>query len=73
VWGVDAMHACSVCDGPVNHLHQVWISRRVGTDVLPLLVNACSEVCVAALPQPQPGYVPTPHTGGPDIKQPTGR
>ncbi|WP_257581710.1 hypothetical protein [Streptomyces sp. TLI_146] len=31
-------------------LHQVWISLRVATDVLPLLVNACSSGCVAALP-----------------------
>jgi hypothetical protein len=71
VWGADAVRTCSVCDGPVQgELRQVWISGLVGTDVLPLLVNACSAVCVAALPEPYPGYVPTPHTGGPDIVQP---
>lgn len=71
VWGADTVHTCSVCDGPVHReLHQVWISRRVGTDVLPLLVNACSAACVAALPEPHTGYIPTPHTGGPDLAQP---
>lgn len=71
VWGADAIHRCSVCDGPIDaELRQVWISRRVGTDVLPLLVNACSPECVAALPEPHRGYVPTPHTGGPNITQP---
>ncbi|GIH14559.1 leucine-rich repeat domain-containing protein [Rugosimonospora africana] len=70
-WGADTVRTCSVCDGPVDREpHQAWISRYVGTDVLPLLVNACSADCVAALPQPRAGYVPTPHTGGPDIAQP---
>ncbi|WUH99554.1 hypothetical protein OHR68_39705 [Spirillospora sp. NBC_00431] len=74
VWGTDTVRACSVCDGPVDReLHQVWISRVVGTDVLPLLVNACSSECVAALPEPHRGYIPTPHTGGPNIVQPTER
>ncbi|MEV4136701.1 leucine-rich repeat domain-containing protein [Dactylosporangium sp. NPDC049742] len=71
VWGADAVRTCSVCDGPVDReLRQVWISRWVGTDVLPLLVNACSARCVAALPEPDSGHVPTPHTGGPDVVQP---
>lgn len=71
VWGCDAVRTCSVCDGPVDgELHQVWISGRVATDVLPLLVNACSAACVATLPRPYPGYHPRPHTGGPDIVQP---
>lgn len=74
VWGADAARTCSVCNGPVDReLHQVWISSRVGTDVLPLLVNACSSACVTALPEPHRGYVPRPHTGGPDIAQPSAR
>ncbi|WP_233620605.1 leucine-rich repeat domain-containing protein [Amycolatopsis sp. WAC 01416] len=74
VWGITAVRTCSVCDRPVNQeLRQVWISSRVGTDVLPLLVNACSANCLATLPKPEPGYVPTPHTGGSDIAQPVGR
>jgi len=71
-WGADAVRTCSVCDGPVERdLHQVWISLTVATDVLPLLVNACSAACVAALPAPRAGYVPTPHVGGPNLVQPT--
>ncbi|MEV1201403.1 hypothetical protein [Microbispora rosea] len=72
VWGTDVIRACSVCDRPIAEagLHQVWISLRVGTDVLPLLVNACSQACVDALPAPPEGYVPTPHTGGVGIVQP---
>jgi len=73
VSGASAARTGSICDTLVDReLHQVWISRRVGTDVLPLLVNACSANCVAALPNPERGYVPTPHTGGPDIAQPAG-
>ncbi|MET8372740.1 hypothetical protein [Micromonospora profundi] len=71
VWGCDAVRTCSVCDGPVDgELRQVWISGLVATDVLPLLANACSGACVAALPQRYLGYLPTPHTGGPDLVQP---
>ncbi|GGT03368.1 hypothetical protein GCM10010156_71580 [Planobispora rosea] len=72
VWGADAIRACGVCDRPITEagLHQVWISLPVGTDVLPLLVNACSPACVDALPAPAEGYVPTPHTGGPGVVQP---
>lgn len=74
-WGAPRVLTCSVCDGPVTGagVRQVWISRWVGTDVLPLLVNACSDDCVDALPEPAKGYVPTPHRGGPDIEQPTVR
>jgi hypothetical protein len=56
-WGATALHRCSVCDRPVrpSELRQVWISLRVATDVLPLLVNACSTECVAALPHPSDG------------------
>ena len=63
---------CSVCrrpfkpEGPL----QVWISLWVGTDVLPLLVNACSQTCIDNLPEAAPGYVPGPHMGGLDLAQP---
>ncbi|GGV23742.1 hypothetical protein GCM10010495_44190 [Kitasatospora herbaricolor] len=60
-----------VCDGPVTRPRRVWISLRVATDVLPLLVNACSVACVAALPAPPKGYVRGPHSGGPAVRQPT--
>jgi hypothetical protein len=72
VWGVEEIRSCSVCSGAIDpaRFRQVWISLRVATDVLPLLVNACSTACVQALPEPAEGYVPAPHTGGPDLKQP---
>jgi len=65
-WGATVTHSCSVCDRPIEQsgLHQVWISLRVATDVLPLLVNACSAACVAALPGGAHHYIPTPHKGG---------
>ncbi len=73
-WGTEAVRSCSVCNGPVDQeLHQAWISLAVATDVLPLLVNACSTACLTALPPPRSGYVPTPHTGGPELVQPTTR
>jgi hypothetical protein len=71
VWGTDAVHTCSVCDRPIGQqFHQVWISCRVGTDVLPFLVNACSPACIDALPKPARDHVQTAHTGGPAIVQP---
>lgn len=75
VWGATAARRCSVCDEPIGPSGplQVWISRVVATDVLPLLVNACSQDCVEALPPAAEGHVAGPHKGGPDIVQPTTR
>jgi hypothetical protein len=72
VWGVETIRSCSVCDGPIDpaRFRQQWISLRVATDVLPLLVNACSTACVQALPNPPEGYIATPHQGGRDVQQP---
>lgn len=73
VWGTPAIHACSVCDRPfaATDLHQVWISLHVsGHDIMPLLVNACSAECVAALPKPAPGHVQYAHTGGMHLERP---
>ena len=63
---------CSVCGGPFSHeqIHQAWISLRVATDTLPLLVHACSEKCIESLPKPAFGYVQRPHLGGLDLEQP---
>ncbi len=63
---------CSVCGQNLapERVQQVWISLRVATDVLPLLVNACSQECINRLPQPPYGYVDRPHTGGLDLAQP---
>lgn len=73
VWGADTARACSVCTGPIQELYQAWISLAVATDVLPLLVNACSAACLAAVPPARSGYVPTAHHGGPDLAQPATR
>ncbi|WP_326557638.1 leucine-rich repeat domain-containing protein [Micromonospora sp. NBC_01796] len=71
-WGYDAIESCGVCQRPIGTagLRQVWISLRIATDVLPLLVNACSPACVEALPTPPDDHVQRPHTGGPDLVQP---
>lgn len=65
--------SCSLCRGlfATGGSYQRWISLRVGQDVLPLLVNACSLECIENLPQPAEGYVPEPHQGGLEIQQPT--
>lgn len=63
---------CSVCGGPFSReqIYQAWISLRVATDVLPLLVHACSEKCIENLPKPAFGYVQRPHFGGLELEQP---
>jgi len=64
--------ACSVCRGtfPNDEIYQAWISLRVATDVLPLLVHACSTACVQKLPKGAPGYLEEPHQGGVGLSQP---
>jgi hypothetical protein len=68
----DSFTKCSVCNVAIDNsnLHQVWISLGVATDVLPLLVNACSKACIERLPPPAKGYVQKPHKGGLNIQQP---
>lgn len=71
-WKESSTRQCSVCRQLFedHRLHRVWISLRVATDVLPLLVNACSEACIQRLPAPPDKYVQTPHKGGPHVSQP---
>jgi len=75
VWGADMVSSCSVCDGPFTEwgVRQAWLSARVATDVLPLLVNACSDACVEALPEGADRHLRAPHSGGPGIAQPGAR
>ena len=63
---------CSVCGSLFSQegIRQAWISLRVATDVLPLLVHACSEKCIEILPKPASGYVQRPHFGGLGLEQP---
>lgn len=66
----DILH-CSVCKKEITYseTNQLWIMLRVATDVLPLLVNLCSQECESQLPAPPPHYVPTPHKGGAKLEQ----
>ena len=72
IWGADSISSCSVCGGLVTAwgVRQAWLSVRVATDVLPLLVNACSEACVEALPEGAERHVRVPHSGGRGVVQP---
>jgi hypothetical protein len=64
--------ACSVCGQPFSEgkIIQAWISLKVATDVLPLLVHACSDKCIESLPAPASRYVQRPHRGGLNMEQP---
>jgi hypothetical protein len=66
-----APSSCSVCGSSVTGpLVARWITLGVGTDWVPLLVNACSTACTDALPTPPAGYVQHPHIGGASVVQP---
>jgi hypothetical protein len=65
---------CSVCRAPLGTtIVRRWVSLRIATDVMPLLVNACSQLCVESIPTPPEGYVAFPHSGGTEVKQPPAR
>jgi hypothetical protein len=72
---IDAPTSCSVCGEPFGDLSPIqrWISVRVATDVLPLLVHACSAACLDRLPESASGYVGGAHTGGLGLAQPEPR
>lgn len=63
---------CSICKKAISYAetNQLWISLRIGSDVVPLLVNACSTECEEQLPTPPENYVQYPHKGGKSLKQP---
>ena len=63
---------CSVCNQNLAYqqTNQFWISLKVGTGVLPLLLNLCSKECESKLPKPPENYIQFPHKGGADLKQP---
>jgi hypothetical protein len=72
LFGAERIASCSVCGTSLRTtgLIQVWLSARVGTDVWPLLVNACSDVCVHHLPRGADNHVATAHSGGLEVSQP---
>lgn len=62
---------CSVCDRPFERTpHPLWITLRVATDTVPLLVHSCSKECTLSLPSPPDGYFERPHQGGGGIGMP---
>jgi len=63
---------CSICNKEMSYdkNNQLWwVSLSVGTDVVPLLINSCSEQCQSQIPPPPENYVSYPHKGGADLKQ----
>jgi hypothetical protein len=61
---------CSVCGASLSrHIMQAWHSLPVGTDVLPLLINACSRACIDSIPDAPDSYVRRPHQGGLSVEQ----
>lgn len=64
---------CSICRGPFDTRgpRQRWISLNIATDVVPLLIHACSAKCIENLPSPAQGYIDIPHEGGVDLRRPT--
>ena len=63
---------CSICKKEMTweETNQLWVSIWVGTDVLPLLANLCSKQCESVIPPPPENYVPYPHKGSTQLKQP---
>lgn len=58
---------CSICSGEFDEAPmQRWTSRRMGSDIVPLLVHACSDACVDSIKDAPDNYVERPHSGGPD-------
>ena len=62
---------CSICKKIISYAetNQLWISLRIGTDTVPLLVNACSKQCEEKLPTPPENYLQFAHKGGVGLKQ----
>ena len=50
--------------------NQLWVTLRIGTDIVPLLANVCSIECEERLPKPPENYVQFPHKGGGKLVQP---
>lgn len=62
---------CSVCGATMEDAYTTrWISLNIATDVVPLLVFACSGTCIDSLPKPADNHVPKSHHGGRSIEQP---
>jgi hypothetical protein len=69
---VDYTTKCGICERVQDKelFEQYWISLWVGTDVIPLLINVCSETCFAIIPSGADNYIDKPHKGGLNQIQP---
>lgn len=63
---------CSVCGSLIGGEApmQYWVSLKVATDVLPLLIHSCSEKCLSKVSNTPKGYVKGLHQGGLQLMQP---
>lgn len=63
---------CSICKKEMTYeeTNQLWITLRIGTDIVPLLTNLCSMKCKESLPEPPENYLRFPHKGGSNLVQP---
>lgn len=63
---------CSICRKEITYAetNQLWITLRIATDTVPLLVNSCSVECENLLPKPPENYVQHAHKGGSVLIQP---
>ena len=62
---------CSVCQSTIDDSYSTrWISLNIATDVVLLLVFACSGSCIDSLPEPADNHISKPHHGGRSIEQP---
>jgi hypothetical protein len=63
---------CSVCDRAFGETgpEVFWMTLRVGTDIVPLLVHSCSRDCTLSIPKPPKHYFERPHKGGRGVGMP---
>ena len=63
---------CSICEKEMSYAdtNQLWITLKVATDIVPLLVNSCSSTCEQRLPEPPKLDIPIAHKGGSGLVQP---
>jgi hypothetical protein len=63
---------CSVCDRPFGAVvpQLFWVTLRVGTDMVPLLIHSCSHDCTLSVPAAPANYFERPHQGGAGVGMP---
>lgn len=46
------------------HRRDHWVTLRVATDTVPLLIHSCSRDCTLSVPAAPANYFERPHKGG---------